>query len=266
MYNILKNKVILADGAMGTLLLERGLAHPLVRLNLTHGTLIATIHASYIEAGARIIYTHSFLANRNHLKKDGLEGEIQALNEAAVKNALKARGTQEVLVLGCLGSAGPNGPFVQEHYREQAQILLNSGADGIVVETITNFLEIPVALKAIAPLVGGRVFILSCTPRGNSLPHEKNLIPCLRAAPLTAVGINCTNSTAAAIGFLKKLAVLNMPLLIKPNAGTGHHTEIDQFYQDMKESLAQLNAPAIIGGCCGTTAEYIKRLNALTDR
>src|SRR5689334_13321235 len=158
--DLLSERIILADGAMGTMLHTRGVGFDKCfdELNLTNPSAVADIHRAYIEAGAQLIITNTFGANRFKLSKHGLQDEIVEINRAGVDLAKRvvAASFRDVLVAGDVGPLGvriaPYGRVKPEAARdafaEQIQALADSGVDLIVMETFSDLYEIREAIKA----------------------------------------------------------------------------------------------------------------------
>ena len=155
----LQDRVIVADGAMGTMIYSRGvfINRCFDELNLSAPTLVKEIHEEYIKAGAEIIETNTFGATRLRLANYGMADKVEAINRAGVKLAKEAaEGKPEVFVAGAMGPLGvhlePLGPTsfaeARESYREQAESLVDAGVDLIVLETISSIAEMREALEA----------------------------------------------------------------------------------------------------------------------
>jgi len=253
-----ENRPLLADGAMGTELLARGFSGNLCSLNLNNPEIITEIHRNYIQAGAEIIYTNSFSSYDENLNT----------NKAAVDCARQA--SSEAFILGCLGSRGVISPYSADSYKAQANILLNNGVSGLVVETITNFDELKVIMNTLPELMNEIPLILSFSPqpKTNTLlntTHE-DFLSFLKDSPISVVGVNCVTGPLQATTFLKSLQSLNRPLLLKPNAGlpkksaTNWHYPIDAI-EFCKQMGVNRELAHIFGGCCGTTPAYIAELS-----
>ena len=162
----LTNRTLLADGAMGTMLHARGIGFDKCfdELNLTNPAAVADIHREYIEAGAELIITNTFGANRYKLTKHGLQDDVAEINRAGVELAKRvvAASYKDVLIAGDVGPLGvriaPYGRVkleeAREAFREQIQALADAGADVIVIETMTDLYEIQEAIKAAKEICG----------------------------------------------------------------------------------------------------------------
>ena len=180
LFEILSQKTLLADGAMGTMLHARGVsfAKCFDELNLTNPAAVADIHREYIEAGAQLIITNTFGANRFKLGKHGLQDQLTEINRAGVelaRRAIAASFKDDVLVAGDVGPLGvriaPYGRVKPEEARaafaEQIQALADAGVDLIVIETMSDLYEIQEAIKA----AKGKLAIPACHCLGHIHPR-----------------------------------------------------------------------------------------------
>jgi methionine synthase I (cobalamin-dependent) len=155
---LLEGRVLVGDGAMGTLLGERGVGfgHPYARANFSHPDMVAGIHEEYLRAGASVIETNSFSANRFKLETHDLEERVREVNAAGARlarTAVEDAGGATAVVLGAIGPLGrplaPIGPVRAEEAREvfleQAEALLEGGADALLLETFTDLAELRLA-------------------------------------------------------------------------------------------------------------------------
>ncbi|MBU0505695.1 MAG: homocysteine S-methyltransferase family protein [bacterium] len=274
------SKPLIADGAMGTLLLNKGISleNNLTKLNLTNSDLITSIHKEYVEAGADIIYTHTFLANYLSLKSFSEETLVKGINVQAVTNAQKAA-NKTTLIAGNLGGIytashlqKPTPQAIMNAYEQQAQILIQAGADLIIVETLSNLEELKAALQLqTLTQKHNKPLFISITPQnnGNLLDNTKldTWLSLVTQNKPQAIGLNCFYNP-------KKLAPLathihkqtNSPLLLKLNAGNPIKKQGLWTYPVLPKEFCNvfqnlLETPLIaIGGCCGTTPKYIKAL------
>ena len=285
----LATRPLLVDGGLGTLLFSRGVPQRacLEELVTSHPDMVGAAHREYLEAGAELIETLSFGANRQRLAAWGLEGQVGAFNRRAAQLAREARevGGRDALVggsIGPLGSPARGGPTVSEAvarsaFREQIEGLLEGGADVIVLETFSDLEQLLVAVDetrrasdvpVIASLTFGEELILA---DGNN--------PVVAAAALTsagadAVGVNCG---AGPVACLDALEAMGSPSdgdparSIMPNAGLPQRMEGRFIYAASPEYFGTV-APRllaagarIVGGCCGTTPGHIAAMRAVLD-
>ncbi len=277
--NLFQNKPVLFDGAMGTSIQALNLkdVDPPEMLNLKYSHILEEIHKKYIEAGAQVIETNTFGGSRSRLEISGLADKVNEINSIAVKTA-KAAANSDAYIAGSVGPSGfliePYGEtprsLVYENFAEQIQLLIDNGADLILIETMISLDEALIALEA-AKKTGSR-----CT--GVTLTFEKGLqgfrtsfgeSPEEAAAKLYEygadfIGSNCGHGLEDMKSVAEELRkVSNLPLLIQPNAGLPkvsdgkiEYDETPDMYAELVESLIELGIE-FIGGCCGTTYEHI---------
>lgn len=277
---ILQERVIICDGAMGTMLYSLGvpLGMPPEIANLYKPQLVEGIHREYIEAGAEIIETNTFGANRLKLTKFGLEGKLREINAEGVRLA-KRVGEGKALIAGSIGPLDqllePYGSLslgdAKEIFKEQAECLLNEGVDLFILETFHSLLELKMAVLAIRdlspsiPIIaqmsfsqGGRTS-MGVTPPAFAVTME--------GLGVDAVGLNCGLGPQEALEVLKELIhSTNLPLTVQPNAGFPTLHEGRTVFPSSPEYFAQFAEEAysigasIIGGCCGTTPQHIEAI------
>lgn len=280
----LKEGWLLFDGAMGTELIRRGLSKGECpeSWNLKRPEIIKEIHCSYFEAGAEVVTTNSFGGHPVKLKAYGLENKVKELNYEAARIACEVRDRGK-FVVGSLGPAGkflkPYGPLdeaeLEEGFYLQASALVSGGVDGLLVETMYDLREALVALRA-CRLVGSDLPILVTmtfqkTPRGFFTLMGQKAADCLEKLEkegADATGANCTLTSSEMAELAPALRqATSLPLLIQPNAGQPATDEkgelvysqsIDDFIAPFKK-IIEAGVQAV-GGCCGTTPDYIRRL------
>lgn len=232
----LRKAPLLADGAMGTLLHARGI--PFDRcfdeLNLSQPAVVADIHRAYIDAGAQLIVTNTFGANRFKLAQHGLENQVSEVNAAAVSLARRvvAASFKDVLIAGDVGPLGvrlaPFGRVKSElayaAFREQIEALLQAGVEALVVETMSDLHEITAAVRAAkdlspVPVVAMLTFTRDdCTLLGDG-PEKASAT--LAALGAEVIGVNCSGGPAQVLRLLQafKQTVPEALFAVKPNAG-----------------------------------------------
>ena len=287
---------LLADGAMGTLLHARGVPMDdcFERYNLTRPALLSEIHRAYIAAGAELIETNTFGANRLKLAEYGLEDQLEAINRAGVALALAAvaehKGNapngHEVYVAASVGPLGaglqPYGRLKHEDARalfaEQISVLADAGANLILFETFTNLTELLLALEAARATAPGLPVICQMTfGRDDRTTHSGHLpgavARALRDAKADVIGVNCSGGPAqiSRVLQLMRQAVPDAIYSGMPNAGFPQTISGRTMYAATHEYFAEyaLTVKAlgvkIIGGCCGTTPEHIAAMRAALD-
>jgi len=284
----LKRSTVLADGAMGTMLHSRGIGFEKCfdELNLTNPAAVAAIHREYIEAGAQIILTNTFGANRFKLSKHGLETQIIEINKAGVELAKRvaAASFKDVLIAGDLGPLGvriaPFGRVKPEQARaafaEQIEALCEAGADLIVIETMSDLYEIQEAIKASKqvcglPLVASVTFTRDDRTLLGDDPMK--VARTLRESGADVIGVNCSGGPAQLLRIIKQMhqAVPDGRFWVKPNAGWPEqvggrimYPADPDYFGDYALSFREAGA-SIVGGCCGTTPPHIAAMRKALD-
>ena len=279
--NRLKSKILVADGAMGTMLYSKGIFinRCFDELNLSAPQLVKEIHNEYVKAGAEFIETNTFGANRIRLAAHGFAEKLKAINLAGVRLAREAAG-ERAFVAGALGPLGaqiePLGPisFLETRaiFREQAEALLEAGVDLLVLETFYELSELREAIFACREAAGPDMVIIAqlTVNDDGSLRDGTNIVTytqSLEQWPVDVIGINCSAGQKVALETIEKMAALTTkPLSAMPNAGLPTTVEGRNIYLCSPEYTAQyarrfLQAGVrVIGGCCGTTPEHIRQI------
>ncbi len=271
--------VLVADGAWGTEMIGKGLTPgecPEL-WNLSRPDDVRAIARAYKEAGADIILTNTFGGNSFKLKKAGAADRVSEINRSGVELSRKASGNS--LVFASMGPTGeflqPLGPISREQmilsFREQVNAFVEGGADGVIIETMTDLNEVKCAIAAVrenSDLTlavsitfekGPRGFatIMGVTPEQAARELEKERVD--------VAGSNCGSGIENMVGIARAMhEVSALPLWIKPNAGVAQLEGGKTVYPESPEQMAKfvpelLNSGAkVIGGCCGTTPEHIR--------
>ena len=283
------NLPILGDGAMGTMLNSRGVGFNQCfdALNLTNPALVADIHRAYIEAGAQIIQTNTFGANRYKLAGHNLEDKVEEINRAGVELARRVilASFKEVLVAGDVGPLGIRlAPFgrvkpeqAHEVFAEQINALCTAGIDLLILETFSDLHEIGVALAAARevcdlPVIASLTFTRDdCTLLGDS---PAKVATTLHAAGADVIGVNCSGGPAQILRILRQMheAVPDVCLSAMPNAGWPErvggrimYPASPDYFSEYALAFRQAGA-SLIGGCCGTTPQHIAALQGALHR
>jgi methionine synthase / methylenetetrahydrofolate reductase(NADPH) len=277
----LNQGVILFDGAMGTLLYERGvfINRCFEEVSLTQGDMVRKIHADYVAAGAEAVETNTFGANPLKLARYGLEAKMLEINLRSAALAREAAG-DDIYVAGSVGPLGgrlePFGILSRERatgaFRAQISVLLEGGVDLIVLETFRNIDELILAAEACRGLSADIPIHAQFTVGADNLT-EDGMAPARAAALLQVhpapdvVGINCSIGSAHSLEVLQAIREhVSKPIAVIPNAGFPKEFEGRSFYLSSPEYMAEyarqfLEAGArIIGGCCGTTPAHIREI------
>lgn len=275
----MNQRVLVCDGAMGTMLYAKGifLNRSFDELNLTQPDLVAEVHQAYIRAGADVIETNTFGANRIKLGTFGLADRTHAINLQGAQIARHAA-REHVYVAGAIGPLGiriePWGRTgvdeAEEYFREQAKALLKGGVDLFVLETFRDVNEIGAAIRAVRSLTDLPVIAQVTTEEdGNTLDGAapESFVPGLEQLGATMVGVNCSVGPAAMLETIERMAqVATVKLAAQPNAGRPRDVEGRNIYLCSPEYMASYarrfitNGVRLVGGCCGTTPEHIRHI------
>jgi methionine synthase / methylenetetrahydrofolate reductase(NADPH) len=276
----LKQGVLVADGGMGSLLYEAvGHTRCADELNSTHSEVVFGLHKAYVDAGAQIIETNTFSANRYKLGNLGLAERVIEFNHRGVKLAREARdaASHEVLIAG---SIGPLGIFshvrqlppaeVVAIFREQASALEERGVDLFLLETFSDLDELRCAIEAVRsfsrlPIVAHMTFSQEGTTFGGG--RAIDVWEKLKADEIQAIGANCTIGPQAILTTLRDFSCATLPLSVMPNAGfpqkvgdrVVYPRSSPEYFALFAQEAAALGA-RIIGGCCGTTPDHVRAM------
>ncbi len=270
----LQSEVLIADGAIGTLLYSYGVDFCYEELNTTNPELIEKIHREYIHAGADIIQTNTYGANAVKLARYGMEGRVQELNKAAVQIAKRAASPEKRFVLGTIGgirgiqkSSIPLSE-IEAAVREQAEALLSEKPDGLLLETYYDLEELEKVLAVIRPMtelpIIAQVSMHEPGVLQNGLPLNEALKQ-LESLGADIVGVNCRLGPYHTIQAFEEVklpenaflsAYPNASLLDVQDGRIVYESEADYFGR----AAVQLREEGVrlIGGCCGTTPKHIR--------
>ncbi|MAT43837.1 MAG: bifunctional homocysteine S-methyltransferase/methylenetetrahydrofolate reductase [Anaerolineaceae bacterium] len=279
-----EQKPILSDGAMGTVLHHRDFVvdHCFEELNLSNPAIVAEVHREYIEAGANIIQTNTFGANRYKLGKFGLDQKVAEINIAGVellKRVISAS-FREVFIAGDVGPLGVRiAPFgrvqldeARTAFREQISALNEAGVDLIIIETMADFYEVREAIKATRdvnpqlPVLASMTFTRDDRTLLGDTPEK--IAKEIHEAGADIIGINCSGGPLQLLRLLKKMkkAVPDGYYSVMPNAGWPEQQDGRIMYPAGADYFGQYavsfwQAGAnVIGGCCGTTPAHIRAM------
>ena len=273
----LRRQPLILDGAMGTAIYEKGVFVNACyeELVLTNPALISDIHRTYVEAGAQLILTNTFGANRIKLRGFGLSDRVDAINRAAVRLAREAAGPERLVggdVGPCQETAGKlaagAASEVEAAFSEQMQALAGAGVDVIFLETFFDAREIQIAARA-ARATGLPVHASMTVDEHGETSTGLAALTIMRQleddANVDTIGLNCAVGPAGLLKIVQALLPhLTKPLLVKPNAGFPQHVGGRMLYMAGPEYFTEKAKEFIrmgvrgVGGCCGTTAAHIR--------
>lgn len=277
----LRERVVVADGAMGSLLFERGVdsASCYDALNLTDPALVRSIHQAYAAAGAEVVETNTFGANKVKLGRFDLAHRMREINVRGAELA-RAEAGDGRWVAGAMGPLGRMGEDVVEPaevegiFAEQARALVEGGADFIMLETFASLTLLLAALRGVkgsvdVPVAAQMVF----TQRGrtHSGRSARECFEALIAAGADMVGLNCGIGPKNALEVVQGLGPVTVPLSVLPNAGFPEAAGDRLMYASSPEYFARQTAACashgarLLGGCCGTGPEHIAALVRALD-
>ncbi|MEA3188552.1 MAG: methionine synthase / methylenetetrahydrofolate reductase [Chthoniobacter sp.] len=271
----LQTRIVPADGAMGTALIEANI--PLERcfeeLCVSRADLIRGIHEKYVAAGARLIETNSFGANAVRLEKYGFANRVNEINWSAAQLAKQSARGKDVHVAGSVGPLGITADQARERgvdreavFREQIGALLDGGVNAILFETFTDVEELALALHVKQSLHHcPAICSLACNEEGR-LPSGILLVEAfekLKALDAEIVGANCVNGPQAMLRLFEKIPLDDLILSAFPNAGYPKYHDgrylyytTPEYFAHTARDLAEQGA-RLIGGCCGIGPEHI---------
>lgn len=274
----IKDTPLIFDGAMGTVIYEKGIFLNACydELNLTNPDLIKSIHQSYVDAGADVILTNTFGANRIKLEKYGLADKVKEINIAGVKLARST--SEDVYVLASIGSNLSSGEIltsenlerIKASYKEQISILVDAGVDGIIFETFFDVEELMIATEIAKsyqiPVVASMTLTKEMeTPRGLNIVTALKKLD--KSQSVDILGLNCSIGPHAMLSAVEKvIGSISKPLVVQPNAGHPQKRDGRMIYLSTPEYFTSycknyINLGVMgVGGCCGTNVEHIKEM------
>lgn len=270
----LKNGVIIADGAMGTRIMELGVnlkETPSELLNIKKPELIEKIHREYIDAGADLILSNTFMCNIINAKRNNYN--LEEVIESGIHIAKRAWGDEGLVAL----DIGPLSYYIEENDSsfqeivcENTERIINASKDKfdlVIFETLGSVKEGEFAVKKAKTLTDKKVICSFTLAYKKDIPNFiKNMVSTLEPLGVDALGINCTGyeEILMALDILKENT--NLPIMIKANLGIPKKVGEELVYDKTLEEIENLSKRAlekgvnIIGGCCGTTPEYIRAI------
>jgi len=277
----LAQRVWVADGAMGTMLYSKGafINRCYDELNLSLPALVRDVHQEYVRAGAEIVETNTFGANRKRLAPFGFADKVRLINRAGVRIAREAARDQ-AFVGAAIGPLGvrlePLGSTTLDEarsiFREQIEALVEAGVDCLMLETFRDLNEVRAGVEAAREAAGPEMVVmahLSIEDDGRLQDGTsiEDFTRALDAMPVDVIGLNCSSGPKVMLETLEKMgAYTSKPLSAIPNAGLPASVDGRNIYLCSAEYMAQYAArfikagARIVGGCCGTTPEHIKEI------
>lgn len=274
---------LLADGAMGTMLMSVGLNHGEApeEWNLSHPDIIRAIHRDYIGAGSNVILTNSFGGNRYRLQRHGLQDRVAELDQAAATLA-RAEADAALGPVAVAGSIGPSGELIEpmgllsfaqarDGFAEQAAALVEGGVDALWIETMSDLQELQAAVMGARtvshlPLVTTLTFDTNGRTMMGVGPVQG--FEAMRELKVAALGGNCGNGPAEIEETIRVMHATdpNVPLVAKANAGIPEYVDGELCYSGTPDVMARYAlrvrdlGAKIIGGCCGTTPTHVRAM------
>jgi methionine synthase / methylenetetrahydrofolate reductase(NADPH) len=279
----IKQSPVLCDGAMGTLLYAKGIFinRSYDELNLSQPDLIRGIHHDYLQAGAEIIETNTFGANSFRLARHSLADKVRDINRNGVRLAREAAKSFDVWVAGSVGPLGtriePLGKTsfqeARDAFREQIEVLVESGVDLLILETFGYLEEIHQAMMAVRDVSASIPLVAQVTidEDGNCLDGSdaETFVPKLVEWGGDVVGCNCSVGPVAMLDAIERVrALTSLPLAAQPNAGIPRSVDGRNIYLCSPEYMASYARKfvaagvRVVGGCCGTTPDHIRVMKA----
>lgn len=266
------------DGGIGTQLYERGvyINRSFDDANLSRADLVRQIHEDYLDAGAQILTTNTFAANRIKLRRHGLEDKLEAINREGARIAREVAGDRAYVA----GSIGPTGQTptmltdreldeIRKIFSEQAKILAEEGVELIVLETFRQLSEIRLAIDAVRqecdlPIIAQMAFDAEFKTGDGAGPER--VVMLLKDWGADVVGANCMEGPHVLFDVVSKMVGKDIPIIAQPNAGYPRFVAERLVYMATPEYFGVFAkryfkaGVAIVGGCCGTSPEHIKKI------
>ncbi|MCF7885442.1 MAG: bifunctional homocysteine S-methyltransferase/methylenetetrahydrofolate reductase [Candidatus Marinimicrobia bacterium] len=275
----LENNIVLFDGGMGTEIYDRGffINKSYDAVTLKSPEIVREIHQNYIDAGADVIETNTFGANRDKLEKYGLEEKIEEINRRGAELALETA-CNKVWVAGSVGPLRrrlePIGELTEKEvydiFRQQIGTLIKTGVDLIILETFTDLQELLIAIKVVKEIKNIPIISqMTINQDGKSFyGHPIEVITeTLDSSQTDIIGLNCTIGPRKMLPAIEKMVHLtDKPISVLPNAGFPQKVEGRNIYLSSPEYMAEyarrfVQAGArIVGGCCGTKPDHIREM------
>ncbi len=278
----LQSDVLVVDGAMGTQLYERGILYSTCfeELNVSRPESISRVHEDYVRAGAQLIETNTFGANALRLDKHGFTSRVREINLAGARLAKAAAGGHAYVA----GAIGPSGYFlgdasvedlakVKGALLEQAEALVEGEVDCLIVETMRQTSELRVAIEAACEAAKGRIPVIAAASldehgRMADGTSAREIGKKMADAGASVIGVNCSDGPMHVLAAVEEMLDLGLPVCAMPNAGLPHRIDERLVYVSTPEyfgvyarRMFKLGV-RLVGGCCGTTPDHVKRIAA----
>ena len=277
----LRSGALVGDGGMGTQLYERGMLFSVnyEELNLSRPDVVRRVHEDYLHAGADLIETNTFGANSLRLARQGIEGKVREINLAAV-NIAKQATSGKAYIAGAIGPSGlilegveGESARVRAAFKTQAEVLAEGGVDLLIIETMRHPQEILLAVDAAREAVGRDLPIVAQVSIDQELAMADGtsvlaIGEALQSRRVDAIGVNCSNGPQDVFFAVEQLVPLGLPVSAMPNAGLPRRVDERLIYVSTPEYFGLFArrmfklGVRLVGGCCGTTPEHIRRIAA----
>lgn len=279
----LTEKVLILDGATGSNLMAQGMPRGICTelWVMEHKEIIQNLQRAYIEAGSQVIYAPTFGGNRRNLQQHGMEDRIVEINHTLVSYSREVAG-ERVFVAGDITTSGQfvtaEGEYTYEDafemYKEQMQILQEAGVDLLAAETMINIEETLAAVDAANAVCQLPIMCTMTVEADGSIFSGGNAVEAavaLESAGADAVGINCSVGPDQLVSVVRNIReAVSIPVIAKPNAGmpviddqgNAVYSMLPEEFAGHMKVLAE-NGASIMGGCCGTTPEFIRAMHQL---
>ena len=290
--DVIRSRPLLGDGAMGTQLMLAGLEQGNCgeAWNLTHPERVLGIQQRYAEAGSDCILTNTFGGSRIMLNRHGNADRVMAINQAGVAIARQAFGGRAGYVIGDVGPFGglmePYGDFTEDQvlaaFEEQARVLVEAGADAILIETQTSLEELTLGIQAArqagaACVIGSMAY--DVTLDGSNFRTMMGIDPeraarCMQEHGADVVALNCgtgMDMERARQAVVRYKSVSDLPVMAQPNAGQPRLVEMKVIYDETPQQMARGVPPLleagvnILGACCGSSPDHIRAFRRAMD-
>ncbi len=288
-FDLIKERTVLLDGGMGTELIRHGFPKGACpeSWNVEKPDIVQKIHKSYFEAGSDVVLTNSFGGNKIKLASHGLDGKCYEFNLKAAILASESKPAAGYVA----GSMGPTGKFLkplgefteeefEEAYAEQARGLSEGKVDFLLIETQYDIKEALCALRGARKVFRLPIFVtmtFNKNPRGYFTIMGNSISQCvqeLEAQAVPVIGANCTLDSSDMVDLIKIMRdATSLPLLCQPNAGqpvltSSGEVTYSQGIEDFVKFIPKIieNGAKLVGGCCGTNPDYIRRMAEIVKR